>query len=165
MLRGLVISFFVLLVLVARSGDTGPVRSALTALGWRRPDRVALLTVATHASRVHDTSDTESEYGSSKTAFSYSLSVDNKARYCALHQYDLNVDVHVDGSEADLAGGAEPRSSRFRKLALIRQLWESYDWIIWMDIDAFFIDPVLFLLKVYPTTAVVSMLAVHTQCI
>ena len=100
------------------------------------------------------------EYGSSKTAYSYPFSIDNKARYCSLHQYDLNVDVHtgaVGADEEEEAAGAGgdfsaeefplefpssgQRSSRFRKLELIRSLWDSYDWLVWMDIDALFLDP------------------------
>jgi hypothetical protein len=107
------------------------------------------------------------EYGASKTAFSYPFSIDNKARYCALHQYDLNVDVHTGGlavrdssgedeegdeaaaAAAAVSGGSGvkaewrlvPRSSRFRKLQLIREMWDAYDWLVWMDLDALFVDP------------------------
>jgi len=46
-----------------------------------------------------------------------------------------------------------PRSSRFRKLHLIRQLWDSYDWLIWMDIDAIFVDPSADILSLLDKTA------------
>ena len=96
-----------------------------------------------------------SEYGSSKTAFSYPFSIDNKARYCALHQYDLNVDLHTSGftmdgdaSEGSSSSSAHDaswrhatRSSRFRKLQLIREMWDAYVWLVWMDLDALFVDP------------------------
>ena len=107
-----------------------------------------------------------SEYGSSKTAFSYPFSIDNKARYCALHQYDLNVDLHTsgftvdgdasssgdgagEGADVSSSGGSSSdaswrhatRSSRFRKLQLIREMWDAYDWLVWMDLDALFVDP------------------------
>lgn len=73
------------------------------------------------------------EYGASKSAWAYALSVDNKARYCALHQYDLKVDVAT--------GENEGKSNRFRKIKLLRELWDDYDWLIWMDLDAVFVDP------------------------
>jgi len=148
------------MVFAVRSGKAG---RALEALGWRRADRVALLTVATHQTRLMEGVDSESEYGSSKTAFSYPFSIDNKARYCQLHQYDMNVDVHTgsvqspDEEEEEEVGtaaaGASSRSSRFRKLQLIRQLWDSYDWLIWMDIDALFVDPTTDVLSFLDKTA------------
>lgn len=158
----------VILIFVAiRSGHAGKAGQAAMSLLWKRPERVALLTVATHTTRLSEAKDSEAEYGASKTAFSYPFSVDNKARYCQLYQYDLNVDVlttstvgvasggvngggeatqiereDIDsGEQVGFATGEARRSSRFRKLQLIRQLWDSYDWLIWMDIDALFVDP------------------------
>jgi len=162
MLRALIAAFILLMLLAIGHGDAG---KALKALGWKRKNRVALLTVATHMNRLAETSDSESEYGASKTAFSYPFSIDNKARYCELHQYDLNVDVHTDDSleEEDYLNtlqekgpqgeGIMKRSSRFRKLKLIKNMWDSYDWLIWMDIDALFLDPSTDVLSLLDTNA------------
>ncbi len=54
----LLVTFAVILILVLKNGEAG--RAVKQALGWRRPDRVALLTVATHLARLAETVDTES---------------------------------------------------------------------------------------------------------
>ena len=182
-LRFLVAGGLILLLVAVRTGHASRAGAAMAGLLWTRPEKVALLTVATHTTRLSEAKDSEAEYGASKTAFSYPFSVDNKARYCQLHQYDLNVDVLTtstvavptsgsdsgEGSEGSEGGGGEGgeggagsissgvqvgfasgggrRSSRFRKLQLIRQLWDSYDWLIWMDIDALFLDPAVDVLE------------------
>ena len=70
------------------------------------------------------------EYGELKTAYVYPISIDNKARYCALH----GCDVVVGGTVPECAG----RSARWNKVAWLRRSFFKYKWLVWMDLDALF---------------------------
>jgi hypothetical protein len=66
LLHALAALFFLIFLLAVGHGDAGRVGgAALKALtnGWKRKNRVALLTVATHMSRLAETSDSESGRG------------------------------------------------------------------------------------------------------
>ena len=61
------------------------------------------------------------------------MSVDNKARYCALH----DCSVVVGGTVPECAG----RSARWNKVAWLRRSYFMYQWLVWMDLDAIFARP------------------------
>ena len=61
------------------------------------------------------------------------MSVDNKARYCALH----DCTVVVGGTVPECAG----RSARWNKVAWLRRSYFMYQWLVWMDLDAIFARP------------------------
>lgn len=89
-------------------------------------ERVVLVTCASrrHRPGVRD-------YGELKAAYMYAPSIDNKARYCAKWGWDL-----VVGGELPEAEG---RSARWNKVAWLRRVLQSYDWIVWMDLDCLFV--------------------------
>ena len=81
----------------------------------------------------------ELEYGELKAAYVYALAVDNKQRYCAATKCTL-----VVGGEA---AEAKDRSARWTKIAWLRRTLSAEggrgqrgEWILWTDLDAFFVD-------------------------
>ena len=68
-----------------------------------------------------------------KTAYVYPISIDNKARYCALH----GCEVVVGGTVPECVG----RSARWNKVAWLRRSFFKYKWLVWMDLDALFARP------------------------
>jgi len=90
---------------------------------------VAIVTVASHQKVLA----THAEYGELKTAFVYPVSVDNKARFCALHGCTLVVGGSVPETEG--------RSARWNKVAWLRRSFFQYEWLVWMDLDALFAHP------------------------
>ena len=105
----------VLLVLGIVAGRQRPKRPAWLPKIFRR-ERVAVLTVASYQPRkplgeaAADARD-DVEYGASKARWLYPLSIDNKARYCNLHQYDLNVDVDTGDSGGEKEVGTHPTTT------------------------------------------------------
>ena len=87
---------------------------------------LGIVTVASH----QKVSVSGVEYGELKSAYVYPVSIDNKARYCALHGCTLV----VGGPLAEAAG----RSARWLKIAWLRQSLSRFQLLVWMDLDAIF---------------------------
>ena len=73
----------------------------------------------------------ELEYGELKAAYVYAVSMANKARYCLNHGWSL-----ILGGEVPETRG---RSARWNKVAWLRRLASSYEWLLWMDLDTLFV--------------------------
>ena len=71
-----------------------------------------------------------SEYGELKAAYVYTTSIDNKQRYCAVNRCELV----VGGDRKETSN----RSARWTKVAWLREILPSYDWVVWTDVDCFF---------------------------
>ncbi|KAJ8603817.1 hypothetical protein CTAYLR_000244 [Chrysophaeum taylorii] len=129
--RGLVVvvvtALVGILVLVSRGHEVPrrpePLTQEEAASG--RTARVGLVTTASRRQRVG-----ASEYGELKATYVYAASIDNKARYCASRGWELVVGAEVEE--------AEGRSARWNKVAWLRRVVDTYDWIVWMDLDCFF---------------------------
>ena len=117
---------------------------------WAAPDATAdvdaggarpRLTVLTTAARrsFGKAGAPAAEYGELKAAYVYALAVDNKQRYCAATKCTL-----VVGGEA---AEAKDRSARWTKIAWLRRTLSAEggrgrrgEWLLWTDLDAFFVD-------------------------
>jgi len=100
-------------------------------LHTKKIQNTILVTVAS----IHTSDPQNFEYGELKAKYIYPISVDNKARYCNIHNFQLFVGGKNEKIEM------EKRSSRWNKVAWLIELLQTnkFDMVIWMDLDAFFI--------------------------
>jgi len=111
---------------------SNPIALALeNKLHSKKIQNTILVTIAS----LHSYDHQEFEDGELKAKYIYPISVDNKARYCNIHNFQFFVGGKNERVEL------EKRSSRWNKVAWLIELLQTnkFDMIIWMDLDAFFI--------------------------
>jgi hypothetical protein len=86
--------------------------------------------------------DGKPQYGETKSMVTGPISVDNKARYCLEHGWDLVIGGPLmDGEGGKRGGEMAGRSSRWLKVYHILEIWDDYDVIVWMDLDTLMTTP------------------------